>query len=127
MADPVDEAIRVTVEETDPPQSDTDPVFDAPWQARGFAIAVALRQHGDIDWQVFQRELGDALARHADDREFEKRYYECWLAALEAMLREHEVIDAADLAERTAAFSDGRRDASEFVAGVEDHQHAHDH
>ena len=31
--------------------------FDAPWQARAFAIAIALGEAGTYDWQTFQERL----------------------------------------------------------------------
>jgi nitrile hydratase accessory protein len=63
------------------------PAFANPWQARAFALAVALNEAGHLDWPSWTRLLGEEIARRkpagpapsaSDDA-----YYECWIAALE--------------------------------------------
>ena len=56
------------------------PVFTAPWQARAFALAVALREGGHLSWPSFQRHVAE---RTAADPDQSPDYYEHWLAALE--------------------------------------------
>ena len=58
------------------------PVFEAPWQARAFAIAVALRDGGHLSWPSFQCLLADRIAADPADAQ---DYYEHWLSALEAV------------------------------------------
>jgi hypothetical protein len=48
----------------------------------------------------------------------EATYYEQWLECLEAVLLEAGVIDDSELTARAGEFTDGERDAAEFV--VED-------
>jgi hypothetical protein len=45
----------------------------------------------------------------------EKTYYEQWLDCLEDVLLEAGVVDDAELDTRAAEFTDGDRDAAEFV------------
>lgn len=117
---------------TEPPGED-DVAFEAPWQARAFALTVALRREDDFPWASFQRLLSDELA---DDSEgdvetaaaaeaVESAYYRAWLSAFERLLLEEDVITDDELAERVAEFAADDRDASEFV--VVDHGHSHDH
>lgn len=116
-----------------PPATESDdPTFAAPWQARAFALTVALRREDDFPWAAFQQRLVEELDEDPerdvdaeDVADVESAYYRAWLAALERLLLEADVIDDAELAERVAAFASGERDASEFVVG--DHGHAHDH
>ena len=54
------------------------PTFAAPWEARAFALAVALRDAGHLAWPAFAERLATRLAE-----EPEHPYYERWLAALE--------------------------------------------
>ncbi len=61
------------------------PRFTAPWQARVFALVVALAEQGRFPWPEFQRRLIEEVARDGDDPE---HYYECWLAAAERLVRE---------------------------------------
>ena len=95
-----------------------DATFEAPWQARAFGLAVALAEHDPGAWEAFRRRIGrtigdaDQAAMQAD---VEETYYERWLACLEGVLLDRNVVDADELDRRTAAFSEGERDAAEFV------------
>lgn len=63
------------------PRDRDEPVFREPWEARAFAMAVALNEKGVFTWsewaQVLGREIAAAGPGEAD------HYYEHWLAALE--------------------------------------------
>lgn len=132
-----------------PPATESDePTFAAPWQARAFALAVALTDEDSEDraWDAFQRELvaeieadapndagavaggdgSDGAAEPAGDqalREAEDAYYRQWLRALERFLYDRGVVDAAALVARAQEFESGDRDAHEFVDG-DPHAHA---
>lgn len=113
------------------------PTFYAPWQARAFAVAVALSEDGAYEWPTFQDRLAAEIERTepADDvvepEAAEDRYYRQWLAALERLLVTDGVLEADELTDRARAFADGDRDASEWVDGghghSRDHDHGHDH
>ncbi|WP_025769962.1 nitrile hydratase accessory protein [Thioalkalivibrio sp. HK1] len=73
------------------PRDDDGPLFQAPWEAQAFAMVVALHERGVFTWQRW----ADALAREiasADGSSKPKGYYEHWLAALEGLLAEVELI-----------------------------------
>lgn len=57
-----------------------EPVFPGAWQARAFALALALNQRGVFGWPEFAAALGAELARDGGD------YWAAWLRALEARL-----------------------------------------
>lgn len=58
-----------------------DPVFNEPWEAQAFAMAVSLNAKGVFTWT----EWAEALAQEiAADRG--RSYYESWLAALEKLV-----------------------------------------
>jgi len=102
------------------------PTFDAPWQARAFALAVALTDESAADglrWAEFQDRLVDEIDADPDADDGEAAYYRQWLAALERLLIERDLLDPGDLVERIAAFEAGDRDAHEFVEG-DPHAHA---
>lgn len=110
------------------PRRPDEPAFEAPWQARAFAIALLLtdREGGDIPWTDFQGRLVQAIERDGEAVEAaEDVYYSQWLRALERLLVDEGMVDPDELDERVAAFAAGDRDASEFVIG--DHGHDHDH
>lgn len=132
MSDDLEATIADVRTATEPPGED-DVVFDAPWQARAFALTVALRREDDFPWEAFQERLVEELEAEAerdvetaaDSGDVESSYYRAWLSAFERLLLEEGVVDADEMAERVAEFADGERDASEFVVG--DHGHSHDH
>jgi nitrile hydratase accessory protein len=64
-----------------PPQPDAP--FDAPWQARAFALAVAAHEAGLFDWPAWSAALSRALEGAAPDG---SDYYERWLVALETLM-----------------------------------------
>lgn len=68
-------------------------VFTAPWEARIFAIVMALNAKGLFTWSSF----ADALSK-AVQHKLERPYYESWLAAAHDVLvrcnaLEHDAIE----------------------------------
>jgi nitrile hydratase accessory protein len=65
------------------PRKNGELVFDEPWQARAFGLAIAVAEQGPFDWEGFRSHLitsvGTAPARP---------YWESWLSALEGWLGE---------------------------------------
>jgi nitrile hydratase accessory protein len=58
--------------------------FDNPWQARAFALAVALNEAGHLDWPAWTKLLGEEIAKRSESGSgVENEYYACWIAALE--------------------------------------------
>jgi nitrile hydratase accessory protein len=71
----------------------SEPVFNEPWEAEAFAMAVKLHEQGAFTWS----EWAEMLSKEIHSRE--APYYEHWLAALE------KIVEAKGLmsnAERTA-------------------------
>lgn len=111
-------------------RQDDEPAFEAPWQARAFAVAVQLteRGEGDLPWETFQARLVEEIEADGDAAEAtEATYYEQWLRALERLLVEEGLVTGDELDERVRAFERGDRDASEFVIGEHGHDHEHGH
>lgn len=59
--------------------------FDAPWELRAFALAVASHREGHFEWPTFQGELAAAVRRREESGE-DWDYYACWVEALETVL-----------------------------------------
>jgi len=95
---------------TQPPENaPTEPaVFDEPWQAEAFALAVHLHRAGAFTWSEWAEALSAeiAAAGPADDG---ARYYEHWLAALERLVTERGMTGRAALAERKEAWAEAYR------------------
>ena len=87
------------------------PVFDEPWQAQAFALAVQLYAAGAFSWSDWAAALSAELKAaeaggKADDG---SHYYEHWLAALERLALERGLAGADALAERKAAWAEAYR------------------
>lgn len=84
------------------PRDAEGPVFAEPWQAQAFAMTVRLSEAGWFTWQEWAQSLGEELRSAAARGEPDdgSRYYEHWLAALERLVVEKGLSDAARLHER---------------------------
>ena len=104
-----------------PPMANGELVFAEPWEGRVFGITHALADAGVFTWDEFRRELIAAIgrweaARHAPET---YRYYECFSAALEAVLAARGVCDTQMLTARGAELA--------MRAPGHDHHEHHDH
>lgn len=86
------------------PPPDGPAPFGAPWQARAFALAVALQGRGALDRDEWSQALGRAMraAPEADDPDAAWRR---WLAALEGLLAAKGLAAGAELDRRAAGTS----------------------
>ena len=75
------------------------PVFREPWEAQAFAMTLALYDKGLFVWPEWAAILGDEIkkAQAAGDPDTGETYYRHWLAALERIVAEKAVTDAATL------------------------------
>lgn len=80
------------------PRDNGELVFNAPWEGRAFALAVALVERLDLPWDTFRQRLMDAIAQDPD-----RPYYESWAIALEGLVLSLELTtpDALDAATPT--------------------------
>jgi nitrile hydratase accessory protein len=70
------------------PRDSEGPVFQEPWQAQAFAIALALQSQGVFAWSDWAAMLGEEIrkAQAAGDPDTGATYYRHWLATLERMV-----------------------------------------
>ncbi|MDQ5853652.1 MAG: nitrile hydratase accessory protein [Chloroflexota bacterium] len=77
------------------PRQKGKPVFQAPWEARAFALVIKLYEHGEYVWDEFRdrliAEIAAAEAAHPD-HDSGTHYYECWLASFERLLTEKNIL-----------------------------------
>lgn len=88
-----------------PSLTEADPVFEAPWEGRAFALVMSLHEQGLFRWEEFQGLLVEEIraweAAHPAGAEYS--YYELWLQALERLLGARALCDAIDLDRRVEA------------------------
>jgi nitrile hydratase accessory protein len=101
---------RLAITATDPDHAEA--VFAEPWEARAFALALTLSASGQFSWDEFRDRLIAEIARadaeatsdgHAMAADSPRSYYECWLAALEQLLREKALLHADEIERRAGA------------------------
>ena len=100
------------------PRSNGELVFEAPWQARAFGVAVGLVQEQGLDWEEFRRRLIDETRAwerdHGDAPSDAYSYYERWLAALERLVVEAGMVSTGEIEAEVLR-----------VAAADDHGHDH--
>ena len=69
------------------PQHEGEPVFDAPWQARAFAMTLQLHSRGCFTWQEWADQLSANIKRFEQEKVVKDSddYYRLWLQTLEEM------------------------------------------
>ena len=105
-----------------PPRLNGELVFDAPWEGRSFAMAMALVDGGLFDWDDFRDHLIAAVRRWESDPVGEYRYYERWQEALESIVAERAIVSQPEVDARAAAYA-ARPPGHDHG----DHDHHHDH
>ena len=94
-----------------PIQSDEIPassVFQAPWEAYAFALAVQLSEQGIFDWPEWTQALATQI-RDAGEDDQGSEYYHYWVAALEKLLTKRGIISEEALKQRKIAWREAYR------------------
>jgi nitrile hydratase accessory protein len=106
----------------EPPRKNGELVFEAPWEARAFGMAMVLHQQNVYPWREFSDRLAAQIAEDETPtdmpilpppRDIESRYYRQWVAALEGLVLEKGLLTAEEINTRT----------DEFAAGLWDDHH----
>lgn len=86
------------------PRDAEGPVFNQPWEAKAFALAVRLSEAGRFTWpewvKTFSQEIEAAQQR--GDPDLGDTYYRHWLNALERICAAKGLVGEADLRRRKA-------------------------
>ena len=103
------------------PENTGDQVFQAPWEARAFAMVVNMSRRGLFEWDEFRslliEEIGRADAAAEPSSGSSSTYYVHWLTAAERLMAAKAFASGADLASSK----------DEIVAQMESERHDHDH
>ncbi len=77
------------------PRDDGGPVFNEPWEASAFALAVRLSAEGHFTWaewtETISREIAEARTR--GDPDLGDTYYHHWVNALQRLCEEKSLVD----------------------------------
>jgi nitrile hydratase accessory protein len=93
------------------PRAQGGPVFDEPWQASAFALAVSLSRQGHFSWTEWAAALADELETSASRGEPDdgSQYFQCWLTTLERLVVEKGLADGAALLAGKEAWAEAYR------------------
>lgn len=88
-----------------------DRVFNAPWEAQAFALAVALNERGIFTWPEWAGTLAEVIAevRERGEPDHGDAYYRYWLSALERIVAGRGLLDDDQLAARRVAWEEAAR------------------
>lgn len=81
-------------------QGAQQPVFEAPWHAQAFALAVYLNEQGVFGWPEWTEVFGATLAEQGLNKELDggDDYFLAWVAALESICTQKGVAELGALA-----------------------------
>ena len=84
------------------PHDKGGPVFNEPWEAQAFALAVYLSQVGCFTWPEWVATLSQEItaAQERGDPDLGHTYYQHWLNALERICAEKALIGHEDMSRR---------------------------
>ena len=84
------------------PRNQEGPVFNEPWEAQAFALAVRLSEAGCFSWPEWAAVLSQEIkaAQALGDPDLGHTYYHHWLNALERLCTQKELVPVADLLRR---------------------------
>jgi nitrile hydratase accessory protein len=81
------------------PRADEGAVFDEPWQAQAFALAVRLAETGCFTWNEWTTALAEEIraARERGDADLGHTYYQHWLNALERLCTRKKFVAVSEM------------------------------
>ena len=82
------------------PQDELGPVFNEPWQAHAFALAVGLSETGSFSWAEWSAHLSREIHAAQEQCEPNAGYYGHWLTALERLCVEKGLVNLTDMQRR---------------------------
>jgi nitrile hydratase accessory protein len=88
-----------------------NPVFNAPWEAQAFAMAVALHERGVFAWKEWSATLAEVIAevKARGEPDTGEHYYEHWLIALERIVARKSLVTDAALERRRHQWEEAAR------------------
>jgi len=93
------------------PRDANGPVFNAPWEAQAFAMALALHERGQFTWKEWADTLAAVIGevRGRGEPDTGEHYYRHWLTALERVAAGKGLVTDSMLRERRRQWEEAAR------------------
>lgn len=98
------------------PMAENEVVFQAPWEAKAFALVNQLASNGHCSWSEWTDCLAGEISASEQKVTDSKTYYELWMAACEKLLISKGLISAQAVEDRMQEL---------IAAQNSEHDHAH--
>ena len=82
------------------PRSNGELIFNEPWEARAFGMAVAMESQGTYQWEDFRSRLIQQIAQ-GEQQDAEPEYHQQWFAALEDLAMSSGFVTEEELDRKT--------------------------
>ncbi len=94
-------------EHLQPPMENGEVVFNAPWESRTFAMAVALHEAGLFPWSTFQTQLISEIKswEQSDATGGTYPYFELFGQALQVVLEKQDLLGQPEVKARVTALA----------------------
>jgi nitrile hydratase accessory protein len=100
------------------PRQNGELVFEEPWEARAFGVAIALCRAQGIEWEAFRSRLIDEIGAW----EHEWSYYDRWAASLERLVLELGLVQEREVSARADQLAHADSHDHDHLG-----EHGHDH
>ncbi|MEM8809916.1 MAG: nitrile hydratase accessory protein [Cyanobacteria bacterium P01_G01_bin.38] len=85
------------------PKGEHEPVFQAPWEAKAFAIVNQLTSAQHWSWPEWTDTFAQEISAAESDATDTSTYYERWVKVCETLLIEKGILDSDAIAQRIEA------------------------
>jgi nitrile hydratase accessory protein len=122
MVEQIDRHISNMDEQVALPRKNGELIFEAPWEARAFGLAITLNEQGRYPWSDFSQGLSQEIAA-AEAAGDVSSYYERWLATLERLIIGRGLVTREEL--DSMIIEQARHDEHEHDHDGDHHHHHH--
>jgi nitrile hydratase accessory protein len=122
MVEQIDRHISNMDEQVALPRKNGELIFEAPWEARAFGLAITLNEQGTYPWSDFSQGLSQEIAT-AEAAGDVSSYYERWLATLERLIIGRGLVTREEL--DSMLIEQARHDEHEHDHDGDHHHHHH--
>ena len=77
--------------------AEDEPVFQAPWEAKAFAIVNQLAADQQYSWTEWNNQFVQEIERSESSASASRTYYECWVQACEKLLTTKAILSTQEI------------------------------